>query len=119
MDAVLNQFMKIPVVFRSQTTPANCRTNILTTIRQGHVTDATVRRFLHVKTGTEENPHYLTCRSTSQLETFHRYVRAFAHGLMSKDTMLALLRRFIFEWNLARARERTNTTGIGNALMLV
>lgn len=72
-----------------------------------------VRRFLYVNLGTTDNPVYVTCRSTSQLESFHRYVRAFAQGSMSKDTLLCLLRRLIFEWNISRARERTNTTGIG------
>jgi hypothetical protein len=33
---------------------------------------------------------------------------------MSKDALLALLLRSLFEWNIARVRERTNTTGIGN-----
>jgi hypothetical protein len=33
---------------------------------------------------------------------------------MSKDSLFALLWCFIFEWNISRVRERTNTTGMGN-----
>ena len=112
-EEMYTTYSRIPGVFKNASTVAVCRENILSTIKQGHVTDVNVRRSLYTNLGTAENLFYVTSRSTSQLETFHRYVRAFAQGSMNKDTLIDLLRRFIFEWNISRARERTNTTGIG------
>jgi hypothetical protein len=101
-------------VFKNHDTASGVFKNVIITVQHLHLAEEVAKRFLYRNVGTIERPIWITCRSTSKLENFHRQVKAFVQGLMSPKTFFRLLRHFLFNWNIRRARVFADPNTIGS-----
>ena len=58
---------------------------------------------LHFNIGSDECPVFITSRSTSQLENFHRCIRGTMDSCLSESMMHLVFMDFVFRWNINKA----------------
>ena len=65
----------------------------------------------YINVGTEDNPFFITTRSTSQLEGFHRFLRIALHNVYSSEIADHIIHELLIRWNLRKERNFGQKTG--------